>query len=325
MRTYIWLFWGISFFLFPSLGLTVQKLELGIVTKPGSAQYIVADTFKKILEHKSKGTFTVKIYHSASLGNETKILRQLQKGSVHLGVLTVKPFETVAPIVRVINYPFLFKDNQQVDTILDGPLGKELLEALGPRGLKGLAFSESGFRNLTNNRREVKTAQDVKGLKIRVLSSPPHREIWQALGADPTLVPWPIYGALQRGDIDGQENPLWVMDVYNFFEVQKYVTMSRHIYSAHIDVASMIWWKKLSPKTQEMIQKAMHQAAVVQRKKNRKKERQRLQILRSQGMMVQEQPDIHSFREKAADLKHLEFYSTPEVQQLLVKMLEATR
>ena len=114
-------------------------------------------------------------------------------------------------------------------------MGAEILKSLESSNFKGLCFSENGFRNLTNNKHAVKNPDDIKGLKVRVMASAIHKAIWQALGANPTPMPWPIYTELEQGVIDGQENPLWVMEVYKFYEIQKYMTLSRHVYSYHID------------------------------------------------------------------------------------------
>jgi len=307
------------------VALAAQTIKLGVVTKPGSAQNIVAEKFKELVEQRSDGAYEVKIFHSKSIGNETEILQQIQMNTIQMGVITGGPFDTFDPIVRVINYPFLFKDAAQADVILDGPLGKEILDDLASVGFKGLCFSENGFRNLTNNKHAVKTADEIKGLKIRVMASPLHKAIWQALGANPTPMPWPIYTELEQGVIDGQENPLWVMEVYKFFEIQKYMTLTRHVYSPHIDVASMIWWKTLKPADQEMIGKAIYEAALFQRKDNRDKDGARLALLKEKGMTVEEQPDLATFRAKVADLKDMDLFKEPKVQALLLKIMEATK
>ena len=189
-------------FIFANNGLAATKIKLGVVTKPGSAQNIVAEKFKELIENRSKGAYEVKIFHSASLGNETEILQQIQMNTIQMGVITGGPFDTFNPIARVINYPFLFKDNAQVDEILDGPLGKEILTSLENSGFKGLSYSENGFRNLTNNKKPVNSPDDIKGLKVRVMSSAIHQAIWKALGANPTPMPWPIYTELEQGVID---------------------------------------------------------------------------------------------------------------------------
>ncbi len=300
-------------------------IKLGVVTKPGAAQNIVADKFKALVEEASNGKYKVRIFHSASIGNETEILQQIQMGTVHLGVITGGPFDTFDPIVRVINYPFLFKDHAQADAILDGPLGQEILDSLESSGFKGLCFSENGFRNLTNNKRPVAGPDDVKGLKIRVMSSALHKSIWQALGANPTPMPWPIYTELEQGVIDGQENPLWVMEVYKFYEIQKYMTLTRHVYSPHIDVASLSWFGGLSPEDQKMITTAMKEAAKFQRASNREKNAGRLAMLKEKGMEINEHPDVAAFRAKVADLKNMDLYSDPKVKALLEKILAAVQ
>lgn len=310
---------------FSGSAIAAMKIKLGVVTKPGSAQNIAAEKFKELIEERSKGDINVQIFHSASLGNETEILQQAQMNTVQMAIVTGGPFDTFDPMARVINYPFLFKDYAQVDKILDGPLGAELLKSLEGSGFKGLCFSENGFRNLTNNRRPVKSPEDIKGLKIRTMASAIHKTIWQNLGANPTPMPWPIYTELEQGVIDGQENPLWVMEVYKFYEIQKYMTLTRHVYSYHIDVASLQWWKTLDSKTQKMIQNAMYEAAVFQRKDNRSKNADRLKFLKEKGMQVEENPDIDAFRAKVSGLKDMDIYKNPKVQALLVKILDATK
>ena len=303
----------------------IIQVKLGVVTKPGSAQNIAAEKFKELIEQRSNGDIKIQIFHSASLGNETEILQQVQMNTIQMAIVTGGPFDTFDPMARVINYPFLFKDYAQVDKILDGPLGAELLKSLEGSNFKGLCFSENGFRNLTNNKRPVKSPEDIKGLKVRVMASAIHKAIWRALGANPTPMPWPIYTELEQSVIDGQENPLWVMEVYKFYEIQKYMTLTRHVYSYHVDVASLQWWNTLDANNQQMIQEAMYDAAVFQRKDNRSKNAARLQFLKEKGMQVEENPDINAFRSKVTGLKDMDVYKDPKVQALLLKILDATK
>ncbi len=317
----------ISFFICFSIASSslAMTIKLGVVTKPGSAQNIVAEKFKEIVEADSNRHINVKIYHSKSIGTETEILQQIQLNSVQMGIITGGPFDTFDPVVRVINYPFLFKDYAQADAVLDGPIGNEILKSLESAGFKGLCFSENGFRNLTNNKRPVKTPGDVRGLKIRVMASALHRVIWQTLGANPTPMPWPIYTELEQGVIDGQENPLWVMEVYKFYEVQKYMTLTHHVYSPHIDVASLLWWKTLDESTQAFLQQAMRRAAVHQRQENRDKNGARLKLLKEKGFIIEEHPDIDAFRRMVSEIKNNDLYQAPQVKTMLDKILRTTR
>jgi len=314
---------AVLFYTVSAMALT--QIKLGVVTTPGSAQNIVAEKFKELVEQASNGNINVQIFHSQSIGNETEILQQIQMNTIQMGIITNGPFDTFDPIVRVINYPFLFKDNEQADKILDGPLGAKILKSLERAGFKGLCFSENGFRNLTNNKNPVKSPADIKGLKIRVMESALHKAVWQALGANPTPMPWPIYTELEQGVIDGQENPLWVLEVYKLYEIQKYMTMTRHVYSPHIDVASLKWWNTLDANTQDLIQRTIYEAAVFQRKDNRSKNAARLELLKEKGMKIEAHPDIDVFRAKVASLKDMDLYSEPRVQALLIEMSNATK
>lgn len=325
MKSSLALVVGLALLVFTGTALAGIDIKLAVVTKPGSAQNIVAEKFKSLIEDRSKGNVKVRIYHSASLGNETEILQQVQMNAIQMAIVTGGPFDTFDPITRVINYPFLFKDNDQADKILDGPLGAEILKSLESFKFKGLCFSENGFRNLTNSKRPVTRPEDIDGLKIRVMESTIHKTIWQRLGANPTPMPWPIYTELEQGVIDGQENPLWVMEVYKFYEIQKYLTLSRHVYSYHIDVASLDWWNTLSKPDQELIQKTIYEAAVFQRHDNRSKDAERLKMLKEKGMQVEEHPDLEAFRAKVADLKSMDLYSDPRVKVMLDRLIAATR
>jgi tripartite ATP-independent transporter DctP family solute receptor len=305
------------------LGWAKNVIKLGLVTKPGSAQNVCAEKFKELLE--SRSHYEVKIYHSASLGTETEILQQIQLNTIQMGVITLGPFDVFLPEVRVVNYPFLFRDYEQVDKILDGPPGQELLKRLEKVSFKGLAFSENGFRNLTNNRRPVHKVEDVAGLKIRVMESVLHKELWRLLGANPTPMGWPIYTELQQGTIDAQENPLWVIWTYKLFEVQKYLTLTGHVYSAHIDVANLKWFESLPEADQKLIIECMKEAAHYQRKWNRANVADFLAKVKEAGMEVDEQPDLASFRNKVSDIQKLDIFQGKETQELLQKFLEATK
>lgn len=297
------------------------EIKLGLVTIPGSAQNVCAEKFKELLE--SRSDYEVKIYHSASLGTETDILQQIKMGSVHMGIITDGPFDVFAPEVRVISYPFLFANYEQVDKVLDGPAGQELLGRLERVGFKALAFSENGFRNLTNNKRPVHTVDDVAGLKIRVMESILHKELWRLLGANPTPMGWPIYTELQQGTIDAQENPLSVIWTYKLFEVQKYLSLTAHVYSAHIDIANLAWFQGLPASDQQLIGQCMFEAAKFQRAWNRKNEAEFLAKLKDSGMQVDEHPDLTSFRSRVSHIRDLEIYKGKDTQQMLQNFIDS--
>lgn len=149
-----------------------EIIKLAVVTKPGSAQNICADKFRTLLE--SRSDFKVRLHQGSSLGTETDILKKIQANEVQMGVITSAPFDAFLPDVRVLDYPFLFANYDQVDLVLDGAPGQELLKRLEKAGFKGLAYAENGFRDLTNNRRPVHRVEDVAGMKIRVANIQSH-------------------------------------------------------------------------------------------------------------------------------------------------------
>lgn len=313
----------LSVLLSTTLHAAAREIKLAALARPGSPQRIVAEKFKELLEAQSAGKFAVNI-DSAGLGpKETDVIEGIQTNALQMGVITASSLEALNPIVRVISFPFLFRSEQQATTILDGPLGAALFRDLETIGCKGLAFSEVGFRQLSNNLRPIKTLADLHGLKIRVMPSPLHTATWLALGANPAPMPWPIYSELEQGIVDGQENPLWILETYSFFEIQKYLTLTRHSYTALIDVASLQWWNTLNRQDQEMIQEAMVQAARYQRLDQRAKEAARLIMLKKKGMIIEKHPDVEAFRGKVAGLKEMAIYREPRVQVLLAKMEEA--
>ena len=300
-----------------------EVIKLGLVTIPGSAQNICAEKFKELLE--SRSDYEVKIFHSATLGTETEILQQIQMNSVQMGIITDGPFDLFVPEARVIGYPFLFPNYQQVDKVLDGAPGRELLTRLEKAGFKGLAYSENGFRNLTNNKRPVHAVDDVAGLKIRVMESVLHKELWRLLGANPTPMGWPIFTELQQGTIDAQENPLSVITNYRLAEVQKYLTLTGHVYSSHIDVANLKWFQGLPAADQELMRKCMVEAAQYQRNWNRTNEAGFLAKLKEAGMTVDEHPDLASFRAKVAPIRNLDLFQGQQVQDLLLIFMKAAQ
>ena len=276
----------------------VQKMIIGIVTVPGSAQYVAAEKFKELVEKRSNGRYQFDIKHSASLGSESSIIQQVQMGTVDVAIITTGPVGNISKLANALSLPFLFKSYAQADKVLDGPLGQEILDSLASSGIKGLAFSENGFRNLTNNVRPVHTVADVAGLKIRTMEAPLQVKIWRMLGANPTPMAWPINTELAQGTIDGQENPLWVIDKYKIYEVQKYMSMTRHVYSSHIDMMNLATFNKLSKADQKMFVSSMREAAAYQRKQNRESNKAHMATIVAKGMIVDNSPDIDSFRAK---------------------------
>jgi len=278
-------------------------VELGIVTTPNSFHYKAADKFKNIVEKDSGGDIVVNIHHSKSVGSETSILQQLQLNALQMGVITAGPIDKFVPSVKAIEFPFIFDSFEKVDKILDGEIGQNILKNFKSANLVGYHFLENGFRNITNSKKPIHSASDVKGLKIRVMNSQLQINIWKDIGANPTPMPWPIYTQLSQHVIDGQENPLAVIDQYKLYEVQKYLTLTRHVYSALVFVGSREFYKSLPAKYQKLLFEATKKASIYERKLNRDKASFFLADLKKQGMIIEENPDLASFKAKVQPLR----------------------
>lgn len=304
-------------------GSAAEVIKLAAPAPPGTAQRLLAERFKEQIEARSEGLYTVVINPEDMSPKEAEAFEQLQTGSIQMGVIAATTVEKVNPVTRVLSFPYLFRSEQQVDAILDGPLGSTILRDMETVGCKGLGFSEGGFKHLTNDIRPIKTAEDLKDLKIRVVASPLQTAFWISLGATPTPRPWPIYADMEWGRIDGQDSTLRIIEVYGFHEVQKHLSLTRHGYVAYLNLASLKWWATLSLHDQEMIRDAMAEAARLQRREQRASDETRLIALAGKGMAIERYPDLASFRAKAAGMQEMAFFREPKVQVLLTRMLAA--
>ncbi len=297
--------------------------RLAVVTKPGAAQTVLAERFAELVSKASGGASQVKVYHSGTKGDESQILAQLKTNGLDLAVVTAGVFDSHAPLTRAVEYPFLFQTYAQVDKVLQGAAGQKILDSLKAAGMQGLAFGENGFRNLSNNKWPVAKASDLKGLRVRVMESALQQELWQRLGATPIPHPWPIENLLAKGGADGQENPLWVIWLYRLDKLQKHLTLTNHVYSAHICAANLAWFQALPLAEQKVLSKAMRQAAAYQRDWNRKNEQKALAQLKAAGMQVEGKPDLASFKEKAGNLADSPLFAEPGLKRLLQECREA--
>jgi len=283
--------------LFSSMAFAVTTIRLAHVVNEKDAFHQCALKFKELVEEGSNGELKVTIFPNAKLGDERTLLERMKLGVVDAGVITTGPFINFIPSFGVFDLPFIFSSPEHAYTVLDGPVGKDLLKEMENLGWKGLAYGERGFRNLTNSKKEVKTPDDIKGLKIRLMQNPVYVDSFKALGANAVPMAWTeVLTALQQGTVDGQENPLNVIVAFKLYETQKYLSLTRHAYAPNVIMLSMKTWKKLSPEHQALVQGSAQTAAEYNRKLDNDNAAEWLQFLKDQGMTVTE-PDLAAFRE----------------------------
>ncbi len=296
--------------------LAAQIINIAVVTRPGMGQSVVAEKFAEKVNKGNSG-YLVNVIDSGKAGDETRILQKLQQGMLQMAVITAGPYDQFVPEVEALEFPFLFSSYEQVDKTLAGKAGEVLLDRLQKAGFKGLAFSENGFRHLTNNKRPVHNINDLQGLKIRTMNSRAHEALWNALGAVAKPYPFPINDVLAQGKVDGQENPLWVVTAYELNKLQRYLSMTGHVYSAHIASADLKWWLGLPEKDRAMLQKAMLEAAAEQRAASRTAEQGILERLFKQGMVMDLTPDVASFKAKLGNYAARPMFQKPETAKML--------
>ncbi len=276
-----------------------EKVNIGIVTAPNFVHTIAALKFKEELDKALPGKYEIVVHHSAALGSETQVLQQLQLGTVQMSVCTTGPVEAFVPEIKALEMPFLFSSYEASDKVLDGPIGQDLLKRFDKVGLVGMHFLDNGFRNVTNSKRAVSGPDDLKGLKIRTMESPTHLAIWRAIGANPTPMAWPITTQVQQGVLDGQENPISVISAGKLNEAgQKYLTMTRHVYSALVFVGSKAFMDKLPTADRKAFMDASTVASIAGRRYVRDNEASQLAALKTAGMQVVDAPDLSAFRAK---------------------------
>ncbi|MET3506339.1 TRAP transporter substrate-binding protein [Halalkalibacter oceani] len=254
--------------------------------------------FKEILAEKTDGRMDVEIFPNGSLGGERDMVEGLQIGSVDLVLTSTGPMSGFVEEITVVDLPFLFRDAEHAHTVLDGEVGQDLLAKLEGIDLKGLAWWENGFRNVTNNTRPVEKPEDLQGLKLRTMENDIHMAAFRELGADPTPMAFTeLFTAMQQGVVDGNENPIPVIYSSRFYEVQDYLTMTRHFYNPSILLTSNSFFNNLEPELQTALEEAAVEAGLFEREVVQRMDEEYLNELEEQGMEVIREIDVDPFIE----------------------------
>jgi len=277
------------------------NLRLAHVVNENDGFHAAATRFQELVAERSDGKISVEVFPNATLGDERTLLEGMQIGTVDMGVITNGPVSNFLEDMAVFEMPFLFPSAEKACEVLDGPIGQELLDRLSEVNLKGLAYAERGFRNLTNSERPINSPADVQGLKVRVMENPVYIDTFRELGADAIPMAWTeALTAMQQGTIDGQENPVNVVHSFQLNETQTNMTMTRHSYAPAIFVMSLPVWNNLSEEAQEIVLQAAQEAAEYERQLNADQESQQLEELRASGMNVIDDADLSAFSEAVA-------------------------
>ncbi|KJU80095.1 ABC transporter substrate-binding protein [Ectopseudomonas oleovorans] len=280
-----------------------RMIRFGYGLNENSNQGRAANLFAEEVAKASDGKLKVRTFGAASLGSDDQMQSALIGGAQEMMVGSTATLVGITKEMAVWDTPFLFSSAEQADAVLDGPVGRQVMDKLEEKGLVGLVYWENGFRNLTNNTRPISKLEDFSGVKLRVMPNPVFLETFKLMGANAVPLPFSeLFTALETKAVDGQENPFNTILSSKFYEVQKYLTVTNHVYSPWIVTVSKRWWDGLSQTEQNILLEAAKKARDFERKDTREEAARALAELKDKGMQINEveAAEVQRMREQAA-------------------------
>jgi len=287
---------ALSLFVVTTAHAQQKTYRIGYILSTESQLGAGAIAFADAVAKQSGNKIKIEQQPNAALGGEVEMLNGLQLGTVDFAFITGAPLPNIIPAVGVFNIPFIFRDIAHAHAVLDSPLGLSYLEKFKDKEMVALAWGENGLRHITNSKRPIKTPEDIKGLKLRLPQSDVMRIGFKELGVDTVSLPFPqVFGALQSGQIDGQENPISTIVSSKFAQVQQYLSLTGHVYDPAVILVSKATWEELSGEEQAILVEAAKVGAKASRDYNAKEAKAGVENLRKQGMEVTDQIDRAKF------------------------------
>ena len=262
-------------------------IRFGYGLAEDSNQGHAAKFFAEDLAKRTGGKLKAKGFASASLGNDNQMQNALIGGAQEMTVVSTATLVGIEDSFGIYDLPFVFRNEQEADAILDGNFGKKLIAKLDAKGLIGLVYWENGFRNLTNSKRPIARMEDMQGVKLRVMQNPVYIDMFNSFGANAIPLAFSeLFTALESRTVDGQENPINTIQSSKFYEVQKYLSITKHVYSPWIVLASKKWWDGLNADEKRAIQESAVASRDFERKDSRASGAKALDVLKQKGMQV---------------------------------------
>ena len=297
-------------------------MKLASATPPDHIYNVGGQRFADLIKERTNGRIEIKIYPAGQLGKgEREMTEGIQQGAIDLLVSSTGPLGGFSPSINILDFPFLFRDFNHVDLVMDGAIGRKLLKDFEKANIEALAFWENGFRHLTNSKRVVKKVEDGKGLKIRTMENKVHLAAWKAAGLNPTPMAWgEVFTALQQGVIDGQENPIAVIHSTKLWDAgQKYFSFTAHVYSPSPLLMSKKKFDAMPKEDQDLFVKTGLEVAKFQRKLNRDAEETKMNEMASKGVTVTRDVDRESFKKAMAPTfdQFSSQFPKPEIENIM--------
>jgi tripartite ATP-independent transporter DctP family solute receptor len=272
----------------------------------------------------TNGKHSIKVFNNSALGNEKDTIEQTKIGALAMTRVNIAPMNNICPETQVPTMPFLFRSKAHMRAVLDGPIGEEILAACAPQGFVGLAYYDSGARNIYTAKKPVRTLADAKGLKIRVQPSDLWVAVAAAMGANATPMPTgEVYTALKTGLIDAAENNIPSYEGFKHYEAAKVYSKTMHSMAPEMFVISKVVFDKMPKADQDMFRAAAKESVTFQRKKWDEQEAKALEIVTKAGAQIVSDVDQASFKAAMAPV-YAKFINTPDLQRL-VKAAQDTK
>ena len=273
----------------PAQDIKPRLIRFGYGLNEQSNQGRAAKFFAEQVEKASGGKMKVRAIGAAALGSDVQMQQALIGGAQEMMVGSTATLVGITKEMALWDTPFLISNTKEADALLDGPVGQKVMDKLQDKGLVGLAYWENGFRNLTNSKHAVTKVEDMSGIKLRVMQNNVFLDTFKQLGANAIPLPFSeLFSALETKTVDGQENPFNTILSSKFYEVQKYLSITNHVYSPWIVTVSKKWWDGLSKTEQKILLDAAGASRDFERKDTREEGAKALADLKAKGMQVNE-------------------------------------
>ncbi|KQP23022.1 TRAP transporter substrate-binding protein [Pseudorhodoferax sp. Leaf267] len=294
-------------------------IKIGYTPAQGSHYSVGATTFCAEVEKNTQNRYKCQQFPSSALGGEREMVESVQLGTQDAVITSTGPVGNFVPEIKVVDIPFLFRDYDHARKVFDGPIGQDLLTKFPSKNLIALAWTENGFRHITNSKRPIMKPEDTKGLKVRTMENKVHMDGYRTFGMMPTPMSFPeVFGALQQGTVDGQENPIPIITTAKFSQVQKYLSLTGHVYSPALLMVSNRLWDKVSAADRKVFQDAARLSVVAQRKKVDEDDATGVALLEKEGMQVVRNVDKAAFQEalKPAYVAYAKEFGADRIKQI---------
>nr|WP_067288832.1 DctP family TRAP transporter solute-binding subunit [Marinobacterium profundum] len=276
------------------------RLKFGHSSPDTDLSHQMALMFAQEVKEGTNGSISIDVFPNGQLGSDSQLIDGVRSGIIDFELSGLNNFTGMIPEAGAFSLPFMFPNRDTAYKVLDGHVGQGVLDSLQEFGMKGLGFAENGYRNISNNRGPIRVPADLAGLQMRVNNSKALNDLFQQFNANPQQIPVSeLYTALETGVVDAQDHPIWVVEAFKYYEVQKYLSVSQHAYSALTLVMNAKRFNDLTEKEQSAITSAAAKAIAFQRSASQADEEAKIQFLEDKGMIVNRDVDGAAFQQAA--------------------------